>query len=267
MNDNNHSQIRLTIIGITGRMGRAVAMQARSSFTITGAIASDSSRYIGKTLSEVGISPLQTVIEGPEAIRDVASRSDAVISFTNPEAEVKNAKKLSEAGVATLIGTTGFNEEQRALLIKTLSNLPLLISPNFSLGATALLVLSRASASMLTDFDFSIVEMHHSAKKDSPSGTARQIAEAVMEKRGYNSIINGRSGISLRKQEEMEVLSVRGGGNPGLHTVIANGQYEYIRLEHQVLSRDAFAAGALHAAKWLVKKEPGVYSMEDVLGF
>ncbi|MCD6089582.1 4-hydroxy-tetrahydrodipicolinate reductase, partial [Candidatus Bathyarchaeota archaeon] len=100
-----------------------------------------------------------------------------------------------------------------------------------------------------------------------PSGTAKKLGELVSEARGYSSIIHGREGISVRKPGELEVLSVRAGGIPGIHEVIVAGPHEMIRIEHTAFSRSVFAQGALYAAEWVSKQtEPGIYSMDDVLG-
>jgi len=118
-----------------------------------------------------------------------------------------------------------------------------------------------------SDYDFSILEIHHTGKKDAPSGTAKRMGEMISEARGYTSIIHGREGLSIRKPDELEILSVRAGGVPGVHELIIAGSHEMIRIEHTAFSRKVFAQGALYAVEWIYKQEkPGIYSMDDVLG-
>ena len=120
--------------------------------------------------------------------------------------------------------------------------------------------------SLPKDYDISIIEAHHSGKKDAPSGTAVFIAKQISEMRGYKTTVYGRSGISPRKPDELEVVAIRAGGIPGIHRIIAAGPYEMLSIEHLSFSRSVFAQGALYAAEWLMKQmTPGVYSLDDVL--
>ena len=131
-----------------------------------------------------------------------------------------------------------------------------------------LIAMSAALRALPQGFDVSIVEAHHSGKADAPSGTALSIAQAVSKARGYTKTVSGRSGSSKRAPDELEVISLRGGGTPGIHTVHAFGPHEMITLEHLAFSRSAFALGALHAAEWVSARgrEPRIYGMADVLG-
>lgn len=146
--------------------------------------------------------------------------------------------------------------------------LPAVIASNFSVGANFLIAISAALKGLPQGFDVSIVESHHSGKVDAPSGTALSIAQEVSKARGYTKTVSGRSGASKRAPDELEVMSLRGGGTPGIHTVYAFGPQEMITLEHVAFSRSAFALGALHAAEWVTAKgrEPRVYGMAEVLG-
>jgi 4-hydroxy-tetrahydrodipicolinate reductase len=165
-----------------------------------------------------------------------------------------------------VIGTTGFSENQRARLESLVKPVPAVISPNFSVGANYLFALARELSRLPLGYDFSIVESHHSRKVDSPSGTASKLADIVKQQRGYTEIVHGRNGSSPRSASELEVFSLRGGGIPGQHEVLAAGPFETIRLEHTVFSRSAFAAGALLAAGWVIHQKPGLFGMEEVLG-
>lgn len=146
---------------------------------------------------------------------------------------------------------------------------------NFSTGANVLFWLAEKVAKILDQgFDCEIVERHHRGKKDAPSGTAKTLAEAVADARGYSQearkafIRCGRSGKSTAYRSPMEigVQAVRGGGVFGDHDVMFLGDDEEVTLTHKASNRDAFANGALRAAEWVVEKLPGLYDMQDVLG-
>jgi 4-hydroxy-tetrahydrodipicolinate reductase len=170
-----------------------------------------------------------------------------------------------------VVGTTGHSDEQRALLEKTSKSLPVVLSPNFSVGVNTLFWLTRKAAEMLgPDFDLEIVETHHRLKKDAPSGTAKKLAEILGEARKLDlekNVVYGREGlVGERPATEIGVHSIRGGDVVGDHTVMFVGRGERLELTHKASSRETFARGALRAAQWIVGRPPGLYSMEDVLG-
>ena len=157
------------------------------------------------------------------------------------------------------------------MLEKTSKSLPIVFSPNFSVGVNALFWLTRKTAEMLgEDFDLEIVEAHHRLKKDAPSGTAKKLAEILCEARKLDyakNVAHGREGLpGERPAAEIGVHSIRGGDVVGDHTVTFAGRGERLELTHKASSRETFAAGALRAAKWVAGRPPGLYSMEDVLG-
>ena len=247
-------------------MGSVVASEVADPFVITGAVESESNLGIGKTLSELGVAKSDVVLSPPGLVEKVARDCDVFISFASPEAELVNLPYVVKLNKPVVVGTTGFSETQRAQLESIVKKVAAVISPNFSVGANYLSALTSKLSRLPTSYDFSIVEAHHSNKRDAPSGTASLLADIVMEERGYNKVVHGRSGLAPRSSRELEVLSIRGGGIPGRHEVLALGSYETISLEHMVFSRSAFAAGALLAASWVVGRKPGVYRMQEVLG-
>jgi 4-hydroxy-tetrahydrodipicolinate reductase len=168
-------------------------------------------------------------------------------------------------------GTTGHSKVERALLEDASKSLPIILSPNFSVGVNALFWLTRKAAELLgKDFDLEIVEAHHRLKKDAPSGTARRLAEILCEVRKLDyakNVVHGREGlIAERPYDEIGVHSIRGGEVVGDHTVTFAGPGERLELAHKASSRETFAAGALRAARWIIGRPPGLYTMEDVLG-
>jgi 4-hydroxy-tetrahydrodipicolinate reductase len=140
-------------------------------------------------------------------------------------------------------------------------------SPNYSVGVNILFQLARALKAFPPEYNFSISEIHHTGKKDAPSGTAKKLGEILADIRGYSKIVSGREGISPRKPEELEISALRAGGVPGIHDLIVAGPYEMLRIEHTAFSRSVFAQGAVYAAEWISKQNQArIFSMEDVLG-
>ena len=250
-------------------MGSTLIREAFArGFKIVGAVAAMDDPNINRTLREAGICDLNVKIVDPSKIPEAVSEADVYVSFTTPEAEVANLPVVANLDKKIVMGTTGFTDEQMKIIREAVSNkVAAVFSPNYAIGINILFGLLRMMKVFPPGYDFSIVEIHHSGKRDAPSGTAKKIAEIITSFKDYSKIVYGREGLSKRNEKELEILSARGGGVPGIHEVFIAGQYELIRIEHTVFSRSVFARGALYAAKWLMnQKEPKIYDMEDVLG-
>jgi len=263
------TNIRLCVAGATGRMGSTLIREAVArGFKIVGAVAARDDPNINRTLREAGICDLNVKIVDPSKIPEAVSEADVYVSFTTPEAEVANLPVVANLGKKIVMGTTGFTDEQMKIIREAVSNkVAAVFSPNYAIGINILFGLLRMMKVFPPGYDFSIVEIHHSGKRDAPSGTAKKIGEIISEARGYTSISYGREGLNVRKPGELEILAVRAGGVPGVHEIIIAGPYEMIRIEHTAFSRSVFAQGALYAVEWVYKQDkPGIYSMNDVLG-
>lgn len=263
------TNIKLCVAGATGRMGGTLIREAVArGFKIVGAVTAKENPNIGKTLREAGICNLDVKITDPSGIPDAVKDADVYVSFTTPEAEVANLPVVANLGKKIVMGTTGFTEDQmKKIREAVLNRVPAVFSPNYSIGINMLFRLLRMMKLFPADYDFSILEIHHTGKKDAPSGTAKRIGEIISEVRGYSNIVYGREGLSIRKPSELEILSARAGGVPGIHELIIAGPHEMIRIEHTAFSRKVFAQGALYAVEWIYKQDkPGIYSMDDVLG-
>jgi len=247
-------------------MGSVVARESATRFQIVGAVAAQSDPAVGRSLRSLNIAPADVIVSPPTDIVKAAEDCDVYISFTNPEAELTNLPALVAMRKPLVIGTTGFTEDQKGRFESIITPVPAVVSSNFSIGANYLLALAAFISNLPEDFDFSIIEAHHSLKTDSPSGTAKRLIDIISARRGYTSVVSGRSGLSKRTRHELEAFSVRAGGIPGIHLVLASGSHEFIKLEHNVFSRSAFAEGALLAARWVIGRRPGIYSMAQVLG-
>ncbi|MGQ0649086.1 MAG: 4-hydroxy-tetrahydrodipicolinate reductase [Gemmatimonadaceae bacterium] len=187
------------------------------------------------------------------AIAAHAGSCDVAIEFTEPAAAVANVRACLAAGIPVVSGTTGWSAEQPQVeAAARASGAAMLVAPNFSLGVALLTALAERAGQLFAahpQYDASLVETHHSAKKDAPSGTALSIRQAAERELGR--------GIST--------VSVRVGSVPGTHTLLFDGPFEQIVLSHEARDRRVFADGALRAAEWLVGRT-GVYTMRDVLG-
>ena len=239
--------VRILLIGAKGRMGQAIAGAA-------------------ETAGAVIVAGLDL---GDDVTKEIGG-CDVVVDFSHPSAMDAIRRACVTAGKSWVIGTTGHSSDERALIEETAKSLPVVLSPNFSVGVNALFWLTREAARLLgEDFDLEITEMHHRLKKDAPSGTAKKLAEILCETRKLDyakDVRHGREGqVGERLAKEIGVHSIRGGDVVGDHTVTFAGGGERLELTHKASSRETFAAGALRAARWILGKPPGFYSMEDVL--
>ena len=198
--------------------------------------------------------------------------TEAVIDFSFHSAVPAFVAKAAEEGSAYVLGTTGLSAEEQQAVDAAAKRIPVVQSGNYSLGVNLLLNLVKTAAKVLgPEYDVEVVEMHHRHKKDAPSGTALMLAKAAAAGRGVDfdaAAVYGRKGIvGERPEGEIAVHALRGGSVVGDHTVMFAGEVERVELTHRAQSREAFAAGALKAAQWAAGRQPGIYTMRDVLGF
>jgi len=257
------------VAGASGRMGKAIIAEATSKgHKVVGAIEAVGNSGIGKALKELGVADSDTRIMGSDRLKEAVQDADIYISFTMPTAEVINIPIVADLGKRVVLGTTGFTPDQNHQIVEALSGkVPAVFSPNYSLGVNILFKLTESLKAFPEGYDFSISEIHHTGKKDAPSGTAKKLGEIVATARGYTKMVSGREGIAPRQANELEINALRAGGVPGIHDLIIAGPYEMLRIEHTAFSRNVFAQGAVYAAEWLSRQsDPRVYSMADVLG-
>jgi 4-hydroxy-tetrahydrodipicolinate reductase len=261
--------LKLCVAGAAGRMGNAIIAEATSKgHQIVGALEASNNPNIGKTLRELGITNSETQILSSDRLNEALQGADTYLSFTVPAAEVINIPIVANLGKRIILGTTGFTPEQNRQVVNAMTGkVPAVFSPNYSVGVNIMFKIAESLKAFPSGYDFSINEIHHTGKKDAPSGTAKKLGEIVANNRGYNKIVSGREGISPRQVGELEVMAMRAGGVPGIHDLIVAGPYEMLRIEHTAFSRNVFAQGAVLAVEWLNKQnEPKVFSMADVLG-
>ncbi len=264
--------IRTILCGAAGKMGRRIAnlLMEDNELDLIGAVEAKGSAHIGQ---DVGIicSMQPNGVTIVDDLKKVINDGEVVIDFSTPAATLNHVRIAADNKKPIVIGTTGFKPEQIKEIEKLSVIVPVVLAPNMSLGVNILFKLVGEVASILKDdYDIEIVEMHHRHKVDAPSGTALKLAEIIADAIGENLddvAVYGRKGLmGARKQKEIGIMSLRGGDVVGDHTVIFAGLGERIEITHKASSRDTFARGALKAAKWVVDKLPGLYSMQDVLG-
>ena len=193
-------------------------------------------------------------------------KPDVLVDFTVAAAAVENVRAAARNGVALVVGTTGFSPEQREVIRGAVEgNVPAVISSNFSVGVNIFWKLVREAARELGDYDIEVTEAHHRHKKDAPSGTAKTILEILDQELGDREKVYGRVGATERKNE-IGVHVIRGGDIVGDHAVLFAGNFECIEISHRAYDRAVFAQGAVRAARWVVGREPRIYTMQDVLG-
>ena len=255
----------MAVVGALGRMGERVRA----------ALEEDAELRLGAALEAPGHPR-----EGEEIAPGVALASDpgpalaacdAAIVFATPAASLAWLRAAADAGVPCAVGTTGFDEREHAEIAVLAKRVPLVVAANFSVAVNVRFHLARRAARLLgPDFDAEIVELHHAAKVDAPSGTALRLGAAVAEGRDQrledHAVLAREGQVGARPSGAIGIQTLRGGDNPGEHTLSFLGQGERLELAHRSATRDHFARGAVRAAAWLLGREPGLYDMEQVLG-
>lgn len=235
--------IKLGISGALGKMGQRILTFALADkiFKVTLALEKEGGQFLDENLKSLKAE------SNPDLIKNI----DVLIDFSSIEATLAHLEYALKYKKALVIGTTGFLDQQKKKIQAASKKIPILFSPNMSIGVNLLFALVREAAGLLSkDYKASIVEAHHIHKKDAPSGTAKFLAEIIR---------------SQRKGEGIDVKSIREGEIIGDHDVIFESPWDTIKLVHSAKTRDIFAKGALEAAKFIVKKKNGLYSMDHVI--
>lgn len=261
--------VQIAIAGASGKMGRMLleAAAADRDFSLVAAIDAPQSPALGIPARTFGAASDLAVVADTATI----PRGAVLIDFTRPEATLACLDHCVGQGVAMVIGTTGFDEAGKARIVAAAQRIPIVFSPNFSVGVnTVFKLLELAAKSLDASYDVEILEMHHRMKVDAPSGTAIKLGEVIAEAQGTRlseRAVYAREGhTGERKNGTIGFATLRGGDVVGDHTVIFAGAGERIEIAHKSASRTSYAAGALRAAKFLHGKAQGLFDMHDVLG-
>lgn len=260
---------QVAILGAAGRMGQMLIRCARGlpGLEVVAAVEQSGHAALGQDaglLAGAGKLGVPLVATWP-------AQAGVIVDFTFHTAVPGNVAQALATKQGLVLGTTGLSEPERQVVLDAARVIPVVWTPNFSLGINLLFDLVRRAATVLNaDYDAEIVEMHHRHKRDAPSGTALGLAEALAQGRGVNLkevACYGREGVTgERPSGQIGIHGVRGGDVIGDHTVIFATDGERVELSHKASSREAFAKGALTAARWVQGRPPGLYTMRDVLG-
>ncbi len=262
--------IRMAIAGSSGRMGRMLieAVEAADDCVLAGALdvagspalGTDATAWLGR----------ESGVQVTADVRTALANAQVLIDFTRPEGTMAHLAVCRELGVRAVIGTTGFNEAQKAEIAEHGRHIGIVMAPNMSVGVNVVLKLLDMAARALSEgYDIEIIEAHHRHKIDAPSGTALKMGEVVAAALGRDlkeCAVYGREGVTgERDPSTIGFATVRGGDIVGDHTVLFAGTGERIEITHKSASRVTYAQGSLRAARFLADKPQGLFGMEDVL--
>ena len=262
---------RIAVMGAAGRMGKTLieAVQQTPGAGLTAAIDRPDSSLVGADAGELAaLGRIGVPLSGD--LDRVADEFDVLIDFTHPTVTLKNLAFCRKHHKAMIIGTTGFSVEEKQLLAEAGKDIPIVFAANFSVGVNLCLKLLDTAARVLgDDVDIEITEAHHRHKVDAPSGTAVRMGVVIAEALGRDLkkvAVYGREGqTGARARDTIGFATVRAGDIVGDHTVLFAADGERVEITHKASSRMTFAKGAVRAALWLDKREPGLYDMQDVL--
>jgi len=266
------ADMRLIVAGAGGRMGRALTrvISETPGAVLAGALEAPGSELLGKDAAVLAGLPANGIKLSGD-LWALSKDADGILDFTVPGATIANVAIAAQRGLVHVIGTTGLSSSDDAVIKSVTSRAIVVKSGNMSLGVNLLAALvKRVAQSLDSDFDIEILEMHHRAKIDAPSGTALMLGEAAAAGRKIalaEHSARGRDGhTGARRSGDIGFASLRGGTVTGDHSVIFAGAMERIELTHKAEDRTMFAQGAVKAALWAKGQKPGMYSMADVLG-
>ena len=263
--------IGVIINGACGRMGRLIirGVSEQADMEIAGAIEFSGHPQIGSDAGVVaGIGEIGVAITGD--LEDVLESADVVIEFSKPEATLQHLREVVNADKAMVIATTGFEPDELVTVNELASQIRCVMAPNMSLGVNVMIqALELIAKALGDDYDIEVIEAHHNHKADSPSGTALRLAETVATalERDLDEVgVYGRHGIvGARPKKQIGIHAVRGGDIAGDHTVLFATEGEQLSVVHRAHSPEAFAKGAIRAARWVVNASKGLHDVSEVL--
>tara|TARA_B100000989_G_scaffold281899_1_gene246506 strand:+ start:353 stop:1129 length:777 start_codon:yes stop_codon:yes gene_type:complete len=256
------SKVNLAITGCMGRMGQQLIKSSKADKNINLTTLTEN-KLVKKKILGIKVS-----LNNEKVFKDV----DLIIDFTTPKCTFEVLKIASKLKKRVVIGTTGFNQKEENLIKRFSKKIPILKAGNMSLGVNLLMYLSEITSKSLSDNYLSkIFEVHHKHKKDYPSGTALMLGKGIADGKGknFNNLIGKKflNKKSFPYGKKINFNSIRKGEIIGEHEVKFSSGKEIITLNHEAFNRALYSDGALTAAKWLIRKKPGLYSMRDLLDF
>lgn len=264
--------VRVAVTGAAGRMGKMLieALSNLPAAELTVAIEHPASSLLGADAGELAGVGKSGVMIGSDLAKSVDA-FDVLIDFTAPVATLANAQLCAAQGKSMVIGTTGFDDQQKLALQEHIQSISVVMAANYSIGVNLCFKLSKLAAEVMGDTaDIEIIEAHHRHKVDAPSGTALKLGEVIADATGRDlakvAVYNREGQTGARDQQSIGFATVRGGDIVGDHTVLFAHDGERVEITHKASSRMSFASGAVRAAGWITNQPEGVYDMQDVLG-
>jgi 4-hydroxy-tetrahydrodipicolinate reductase len=263
--------IRVAVVGVSGRMGlclvKAVALSDKTQLSV--AISREGSGSIGRDAGELAGIAKANVSVGID-LAAVVDQFDVVIDFTRPDPSMEYIEICRQAGKQIIIGTTGYSDEQKAMIDEAVQDIAIVLAPNMSVGVNLSLKLLEMTAKVMGETtDIEVIEAHHRHKVDAPSGTALRMGEVIADTLGRDlkeCAIYGREGnTGERDRKTIGFSTIRAGDIVGEHTVMFADEGERLEITHKASSRMTFANGAVRAVLWLKDKNKGLFDMQDVL--
>ena len=263
--------INVIINGACGRMGRLIiqSVAQQADMELVGAIEYPEHPQIGSDAGVVaGVGAIGVAITGK--LGEALESADVVIEFSKPEATVQHLQQVVNADKAMVIATTGYTPDELATINELAAQIRCVMAPNMSLGVNVMIqALALIAKALGDDYNIEVIEAHHNHKADAPSGTALRLAETVATALGRDLAevgVYGRHGIvGARTQQEIGIHAVRGGDIAGDHTVLFATEGEQLSVVHRAHSPEAFAKGAIRAARWVVNAPKGLHDVSEVL--
>ncbi len=264
------SRHRVCVAGASGRMGRMLveAVARSEDCQLSGALDVPGSPAIG--LDPAAFLGLSSGVAIASDLQTGLSNSDVLIDFTRPEGTLAHLQACRELGVNLIIGTTGFNDAQKAEIAAASKDIAIMMAPNMSIGVNVTFkLLEMAAKALSTGYDIEIIEAHHRHKVDAPSGTALKMGEVIADALGRDlkdCAVYAREGVTgERDPSSIGFATIRGGDIVGDHTVLFAGTGERIEISHKSSSRVSYAQGSLRAVRFLAGRKSGLFDMADVL--
>ena len=263
--------MRVVIAGSSGRMGRMLTdavlasadLQLHGALDVQGspALGQDAGAFLGRATGVIITADVQAALSGAQVL----------IDFTRPEGTMAHLAACARLGVKAVVGTTGFNDAQKAEIAELAKSVAVVIAPNMSVGVNVVLkLLDMAARTLHEGYDIEVIEAHHRHKVDAPSGTALKMGEVLAKALGRDLKTCGvfaREGVTgERDPSTIGFSTIRGGDIVGDHTVLFAGTGERIEISHRSSSRAGYAQGSLRAARFLAGHSTGLFGMNDVLG-
>lgn len=265
------TSLNIAVAGSTGRMGRTIleTIAEANDLRLSAALEQPNNPYLSQDIGNLTGTPPGVVISSDYA--SALAGSDVLVDFTRPAGTLLHLAACRKLGVRMVIGTTGFTPEEKEIIHEASRDIAIVLAPNMSVGVNLLFRLLEVATKALPEgYDIEIIEAHHRHKVDAPSGTALRMGEVIAQAQGKDLgkvAIYGREGnTGERSPDTIGFSTIRGGDIVGDHTALFAGVGERLEITHKASSRKTFAAGALHAARFIATRKPGLFDMQDVLG-